>query len=261
MQHAKILVRYLKYLLHSKTKFGVHSPFLFDLITEVFQNKTYNKAYTRIESLKSALLQNHEIIEVTDYGAGSRVNPGNKRKISDIIKNSSKSAKYGRLLHRLVQYLQPEHVIEIGTSMGLSAAYMANAVPNATVFTIEGCPNIAAKAKSNFDTLGIKNIQLIRGTFEQKLPELLTRIDTLKFAFIDGNHQYVPTLSYFEQCAAKAVNDTCLVFDDIHWSTEMEMAWNKIRHNTKVTLTVDLFFMGIVFFRQELTKQDFVIRF
>lgn len=261
MKNGELFVRYLKYLIRSNSRFGVHSPFLYDLITDVFQDKNVYENYLLIEKLKSDLFKNDQIIEVKDYGAGSRLNSGNSRKISEISKNTSKPAKYGRLLYRLVKYYQPETVIEIGTSVGLSAAYMASANPKTQVYTIEGCPNISAVAKSNFKKLKLQNIELIQGTFDEQLPKLLDQLKKTEFVFIDGNHRYEPTLSYFEQCMANAVNDTCLVFDDIHWSGEMEAAWNEIRHNTKVTLSVDLFFMGIVFFKQELTKQDFVIRF
>ncbi len=261
MQNGKLVIRFLKYLLHSNTRFGVHSPFLYQLITEVFRDKTDYDEYHAIESLKSELLKDDRIIEVTDYGAGSRVDHDNRRKVSNITLHTAKPVKYGRLLHRLVRHLQPAHVIELGTSMGLSAAYMASANPEARVYTIEGCPNIARIAKQNFDRLQLQNIDLEVGTFEDKLPEVLNMTGQAEFVFIDGNHRYQPTISYFEQCLNRAVNDTCLIFDDIHWSDEMESAWEEIKHNRKVTLSVDLFFMGLVFVRKELTKQDFLIRF
>jgi len=261
MQNAKLLLRFLRYLLRSNSKFGVHSPFLYQLITEVFEDKTIYPAYQEVESLKAALLKNEQQIEVIDHGAGSRVDKGNLRSISRITKNTSKPTKYGRLLYRLVQYLKPDNVIELGTSMGLSAAYMAFARPESKIITIEGSPNIAKVAKKNFDDLNLPNVQLNQGTFDEILPKILRETGKTDFVFIDGNHRKAPTLNYFEQCLSRAVNDTCLVFDDIHWSEGMESAWEVIKHNRKVTLSVDLFFMGIIFFKEELTKQDFVIRF
>jgi predicted O-methyltransferase YrrM len=261
MQNARLAYRYLKYLLQSNTKYGVHPPFLFNLVTKVFEDKTYYPAYQSIEQLKTALLKNDQKIMVTDYGAGSRIDSGNERMISQITRHTSKSTKYGRLLFRLVRYLKPDNIIELGTSMGLSAAYMAEGNPQSKVYTIEGCPHIAQIAQSNFHKLKLQNINLITGTFEDQLSGLLEKTGTIQFVFIDGNHRKNPTMLYFEQCMERAVNDTCLVFDDIHWSEEMESAWKEIKYNRKVTLSVDLFFMGLVFLKKELTKQDFVIRF
>ncbi|MCB2221056.1 MAG: class I SAM-dependent methyltransferase [Bacteroidetes bacterium] len=261
MQNTQLAYRYLKYLLHSNTKYGVHPPFLFNLVTKVFEDRTEYPAYQIIEQLKTVLLKDDQKITVTDYGAGSRIDSGNERMISNITRHTSKPAKYGRLLFRLVRYLHPENIIELGTSMGLSTAYMALGHPQAKVYTIEGCPNISQIAQLNFHKLNLKNIDLITGTFEDQIPGLLEKIGKTQFVFIDGNHRKKPTLHYFEQCLESSVNDTCLVFDDIHWSKEMESAWKEIKYNRKVTLSVDLFFMGLVFMKKELTKQDFVIRF
>ncbi len=261
MKQVTILLKYLHFLRHSKTTFDVHSPFLFKLIEEVFNDKTYYDDYSKVEALKKRLLTSGEVIEVTDFGAGSKVMKENRRPVSRITKSSSKPAKYGRLLYRLSRYFKPAHSLELGTSMGLSAAYIALGNPATKLTTIEGCPNISKKALDNFHELELQNINLITGNFDDVLPDFLENSESLDFIFIDGNHRREPTLIYFEQCLKRAVNGTCMVFDDIHWSEEMEAAWNAIRKHSSVTLSVDLFFLGLIFLNTDLSKQDFIIRF
>jgi predicted O-methyltransferase YrrM len=145
--------------------------------------------------------------------------------------------------------------------MGISAAYLAMGNKNAILTTIEGCSNIAERAKLNIKSLGLQNIQIINGSFDEILPVFLHSIDRLDLAFIDGNHKEIPTINYFEQCLLKSVNTSCFIFDDIHWSKEMENAWSYIVKHEMVTLSIDLYSMGIVFFRKELSKQHFIIRF
>ena len=164
-------------------------------------------------------------------------------------------------MFRASRYFKPGTILEVGTAMGMSTAYLARGNPESKVTTIEGCPNISAYALDNFKALGINNIELINGNFNDKLPQYLDSIPQLDMAFIDGNHREDPTIHYFEQCAAKTVNTSCIIFDDIHWSEGMNNAWTHIVNHSSVTLSIDLFFMGIVFFRKELSKQHFVIRF
>jgi predicted O-methyltransferase YrrM len=239
----------------------VHSPFLFNLITNVFEDKIKYEDYEPIENLKQQLIHNKKEIEITDLGAGSKKGIGNKRTISQIAKHSSKPKDIGRLLYRLSSSLKPSNILELGTSFGLSTAYMALGNPASKITTIEGCPNISSIACNNFDHLNITNIKLCTGNFDDVLPGILETLPEINLGFIDGNHKKEPTIRYFEQCLAKTANDSCLIFDDIHWSDEMEQAWYTIIQNKKVTLSVDLFHIGLVFFKKELTKQDFVIRF
>ena len=261
MQKLAFLIKYIYYRLFSSTSYDVHPPFLFDLVIKVFEDKSVDERFLKIERLKQQLLKDKRSIKVTDLGAGSVSGRGKERKISYITRTSSQSKKYGRLLSRLVNYFQPNTVLELGTSLGLSGAYMAAGCLTSKIITIEGCPNISNIAKANFQSLGIQNITLINGNFDNELAGILNTVAQVDFIFIDGNHQKEPTIKYFEQCLTKAVNETVFVFDDIHWSTGMEEAWNSICNHPSVTLSVDLFFMGIIFIKKELTKQHFIIRF
>jgi predicted O-methyltransferase YrrM len=202
------------------------------------------------------------LIEVQDFGAGSTVIKTNCRRINAIAASSSKPIKFAQLFHRMVKAYQPQHIIELGTSFGISTAYMATAAPTAKQFSLEGAPAIAQIAQENFDQLGIKNIQLIKGDFTDTLPGVLQQVDKIDFAYVDGNHRQIPTLDYFNQLMAKSHENSVIIFDDIHWSAEMEAAWEIIKADERVKLSIDLFFVGIIFFKTEFkVKQDFKLKF
>jgi predicted O-methyltransferase YrrM len=261
MQKLNHFLQYLNFLSRSINKFDIHSPFLYDLITITFEDKTYYPDYEKIEIIKSKLLRDKQPIEITDFGAGSVKGYGNVSTIAQIAKYSSKPKKLGRLMYRIAKDIKPKTILELGTSFGLTTAYMALGNPESKITSMEGCPNISSVANNNFAELNINNINLITGNFDDILLDFLENTPQLDLVFIDGNHREEPTIKYFEQCLSKVVNDSCMIFDDIYWSDEMQNAWSYIKKNEAVTMSVDLFHMGIIFFRKELTKQNFVIRF
>ncbi len=260
---SKLIFNKLKYILFSKHKkgFGIHSPFLYDLITLVFNDKTNKIAYRKIDLLRKELLKSKEIINVTDIGAGSKLFKSTQRKISEIVRYSSVKKKHGELLYRISEFYKPKTILELGTSLGISCSYLSLGNPNAKIVTIEGCPQISKIAQNTFYLLGIKNVTLVNGKFDEILPLSFFDLHTLDLVFFDGNHTKPATLNYFKQCVNYSNNNSIFIFDDVHWSIEMEEAWNEIKKNKKVTLTVDIEQFGIVFFEKELQKQDFVIRY
>ena len=185
----------------------------------------------------------------------------NVRRIKDIAKYSAINKKFGEMMFRLVDYFKPQTILELGTSLGIGTSYLAMPNSKSQVYTIEACPETAKKASKNFKELKVENIKQIICNIDEKLPDVLSSINKLDFVYFDGNHQKDATLKYYKQCLQKSHNDTFFYFDDIHWSKGMEKAWKEIKANSEVTLTIDLFFSGIVFFRKELSKQDFVVRF
>jgi predicted O-methyltransferase YrrM len=253
----------IKYLLCSKHEkgFGIHSPFLFDLITLIFNDKSDKVAYRKIDLIRKELLESEKIITVTDFGAGSKVFESNQRKVSEITKYCTIKKKYGKLLYKLAAYYKPETILELGTSLGLATTYLALGNPDAKVVTIEGCSETSKIAQDTFILANANNITLVNGEFEEILPLTFFDLRTLGIVYFDGNHTKKATLNYFEQCIPFTNNNSLFIFDDIHWSDEMEEAWGEIKKNKNVTLTVDLFQLGLVYFHKELTKQDFVIRF
>jgi predicted O-methyltransferase YrrM len=253
---AKLALKYLGYFILAKNGkgHGVHSPFVFDFIVQVLNDKRHYYAYTEVEHLRKQLLNDERFLEIEDLGAGGRGAAPVMRRIREVARNMAKPARFGQLLFRMVNYYAPSSVLELGTSLGLTTAYLAHSP--APVVTIEGAGATAAQALRNFEALNLRNIRLLQGNFDELLPRLLETIGTPGFVFVDGNHRY------FNLLVAGATADTILVFDDIHWSTEMEAAWKQIRAHPAITLTIDLFFIGIVFFRKEIkVPQHFMIRF
>ncbi len=260
----QIATKYIRYYLSAGNGkgHGIHSPFVFDFIKNVLNDKRNFYAYNKVEHCRTLLSFNRQKIVVEDFGAGSVAGLHSERTIASIVKNAAKPKKLGQLLFRLVNYYQPANMVELGTSLGLSTAYLAMGNTLANVYSCEGAPAIAAEAKKNFEQLELKNIELLIGNFDEQLPVLLNRLEKVDLVFVDGNHRKIPTLRYFESLLQKSHNETILIFDDIHWSTEMEAAWAAIKKDPRVMLTIDLFFFGLVFFRQEFkVKQDFILRF
>ncbi len=260
-----IALKYLHYLLTARNGkgHGVHSPFVFDFITNVLNDKKSKTCYSKIESLRSELLKQTEEVDVVDFGAGSGVLKTKKRRIKDIASSSLKPRKYAQVLHRIVQYYQPANIIELGTSLGITSLYLAEGTPKCIVHTFEGDPSIGDIAQKNAQSLGANNIIHHIGEFEQSFnPFLESFTGHIDLAFIDGNHRKEPTIQYFNQLLPSLQNDSILIFDDIHWSAEMEEAWKAICASEKITLSIDLFFIGIVFVKSEFKeKQHFSIRF
>ena len=261
MNKLHTILNYLIYRLRSVNEHAIHSPFIFSLTKDVIYNKEAFYSYESIEHLRSQLIKSQELVKVLDLGAGSQKNNAQYRTISQIARNAAKPSKYAQLLFRLCDHFQPQTIIELGTSLGVSTAYLASANSKSWVHTIEGSPEIAQKAKQNFEQLGLKNIHQHTGNFDEVLPELLEQVPTPGLIFFDGNHRKEATLHYFELCLKKINNETIFIFDDIYWSKEMTEAWEEIKNHEAVTVTVDLFFIGIVFFRKEQKKQHFVIKF
>jgi predicted O-methyltransferase YrrM len=261
---AQLTKKYLHYYFTASNGkgHGIHSPYMFDFVTNVLNDKRHFYAYQTMEALRHQLCKDKTILEVEDFGAGSVTGKSKRRSVASIARTSVKSKKLSQLLFRVVHYYQPKTILELGTSLGISSAYMASANPNARVITIEGAVSVSKVATFYHQWLQLNNIEIITGRFEDKLPGILQSIDSIDFAFIDGNHRLEPTKDYFQQLLLKSTTHSIFIFDDIHWSSEMEEAWNFIRQHSSVTATIDLFFFGIVLFRPEFkSKQHFVIRF
>lgn len=256
-----MILDYLKYLFLAKNEHSLHSPFLFDFYLKILKDSQPESDFLAIEELRKKILSDEREIEITDLGAGSKLNQSNKRKIKDIARNSQKPAKLAQLFYRIIKYYNYQTVLDLGTSLGVTTAYLAKANPKGRVYTFEGCPNTAQIAKDNFIELGVRNVEVIVGDLNNTLQKQLGKIDKIDFAFFDANHRYEPTIEYFEKCLNRVHEDTCFIFDDIYWSDGMKKAWNYIRNHPQVSVSIDIFWVGIVFFRKKQPKQHFVLRF
>ena len=261
MKTLKLISRYLKYLLQAKGKHSAQSPFLYQFITKILEKKSKDNNCIKVEEFRKELCKSNEVIKITDFGAGSHVNKSSIRRVKDVAKNSAKNSKFGNLLYRIIQFYKPKNILELGTSLGISTLYLSLANKESNVFTFEGCPETTKFALANFQNFNSRNVSLILGDFKRTLEVNLEKIETLDFVFIDGNHQKEATIKYFELCLKYANNNTIFVFDDIHWSIGMEQAWDFIKAHKETKLSIDLFYLGIVFIKSELSKENYTIRY
>ena len=251
---------YLTFLWHSKNEHAVHSPFVFNLITKCFYNKQSKPEYKLLKTYRNILLQNRSTIEVSDFGAGSKVFKSTNRSILKIAKTAGTSYKRAELLFRITNYFQSAKILELGTSLGLATVALSLGNKNAKITSLEGCKNTMDVAKVNLDKICSPNVELIATEFGDFITETNLNSKIFDLIYFDGNHQKEATLDYFEQLLVTITNDTVWIFDDIHWSAAMEETWKIIQGHSKVTVTIDTYQWGFVFFRREQPKEHFIIR-
>jgi predicted O-methyltransferase YrrM len=250
-----------KFILHFLTAknshgFGVHSPYVFQFTNDVLYNRNRNARFTSIEKIRSNLKKNTNCLDIVDYGTGIK----QKKSIAEIAVKSVKPAKYGQLLYRLSEFIKSHSTLELGTSFGLTTSYLASSSSTSRVVSLEGSQQIVDIAKENFKILDIKNIQVVTGNIDQTLSKVLNEFDQLELVFVDANHKSKAVLTYFEMILSKVYTDSIVVIDDIYWSSDMEYAWKVIKEHPRVTSTIDLFQMGIVFFNSDLHKKHYKMR-
>ncbi|MCF8272784.1 MAG: class I SAM-dependent methyltransferase [Flavobacteriaceae bacterium] len=252
------IFQYFKFLYKSTNQHGVHSPFVYDLITKCFYDKTNYQAYKTISEYRKELKKNKTQIAVTDLGSGSQ-------KINSKIRCVSKMAKYAgtthfraKLIYRIVAYFKNENILELGTSLGIATQAMQLGNPKSHITTIEGCPNLLAFTKTIFLKNQVSNVNFVNADFQKALKTLNN--NSFDLVFFDGNHQKESTLQYFNALLPTIHNDSLFIFDDIYWSKEMTEAWEIIKQHPKVTVTINTFYWGFVFFRSEQIKEHFTIR-
>ena len=252
------IISFIKFLLKSSNQHGVHSPFVYDLVTKCFYDKTDFAEYEALNTYRSELLKNDNIITITDFGSGSKVFKSDKRAIKAIAKTSGTSLKNTQLLFRLIRYFQSASILELGTNLGIGTYALSLGNPEATITTIEGCAELLKVAQRQFSHRKTSNINTIQGDFKTEIQALEQK--KLDFIYFDGHHSKEATLTYFELLLPNANNDSVFIFDDIYWSKGMTEAWEIIKEHPQVTVTVDTFNWGIVFFRKEQVKEHFKIR-
>ncbi|MCA0131993.1 O-methyltransferase [Winogradskyella alexanderae] len=247
---------YLKFLKASKNQHGVHSPFIYNFVTKCLYDKTKYQEYQLIKAYRKSLLKNNNRITVTDFGSGSRYFRTNRRKIGAIAANSGTPLKKSKLLFRVVNYFKTQNILELGTSLGIATQAMATSKFVEKITSIEGCKNTFEFTKKSLSNCN--KIELINNQFDSYIPKIKASIFDL--IYFDGHHDKDATISYFEALLSRAKNDSLFIFDDIYWSQGMTEAWNHIKAHNSVTVTVDIFHFGFVFFRKEQTKEHFKIR-
>lgn len=244
----KFAIGYLIYLVNARSTSSVHSPFIFNWSRSILHDRKRNARWNEIESLRAHLLKDKRLI-------------GGGRSVSQIAKRAAKQPKYAQLLSRIAAFHHPLKVLELGTSLGISAAYISSALDDSAQFiTIEGNEEIASLANTNLESIG-SGANLRSGLFAEVLPNVLEELGRVDLVFFDGHHDYDATIEYFEMVLPYTHSNTVLIFDDINWSAGMQRAWKRIKAHERVTQTVDLYMLGIAFLREGVAEEHFVLRF
>lgn len=249
---------YLTYWLRKEDKFSLHSPLLFKTYGELFDFISSKKQVDLdIEECRNLLLNSLENIEVLDLGAGSKKLQSSKRAIADITKYSTSGRKISQLLQYFCGLTPAEKVIELGTCVGLNTKYLARATKG-QLTSFEGAAELARIASS---ILTESNIEIIVGNISKTLPKYLSTIEHVDFAFIDANHTFTNTLESFKSLLQKIRPSSIIAIGDIHWSNQMQSAWNEIIELPEVKLSLDFYEVGILFFESPGSKEHYVLDF
>lgn len=251
---------YLHHIVHAKGPHGVHSPYVFHLITKVLTQDKGFYVFDEIEKERKLLLHNETTIVVEDFGAGSRVMKNEERRICDIAQHALQSARHAQAIFRLVEHHKPNLILELGTCFGITTSYLAATSIEACVHSIEGATTICDIAANVFQHLGIKNINLHLGKFNETLPEVLNTMQRVDFVLMDGHHAYEPTLDYFNMMLPYMHEDSIVVLDDIHWSADMEKAWIELSRRPEITLSLDFFHFGVLYFKKNRVTEHFRLK-
>ncbi len=254
-------IDFIKHYLTAKTRHGTHSPFVYKLTDEVIYDFKFVSDYNFVEVTRKKLYSDDRTIEITNWDDESRINRSKNKKVRDIAKTRLKSPRLSQLLYRLAKYHKPSTIIEIGTCLGITTSYLSLACPDVDVITMEDSPQMAEIAAQNFRTSSLNSINLNIGSFDHLLPSIVADQGKVDFLSINGHHGNAATLGYFNWCLPYVHEGSVLILADIYDNNEMKEAWGVIKAHPQVTVTVDLFWIGLIYFKSDQAKEHFKIRF
>ncbi len=244
---------------------GIHSPYLFDFVHEVVFNSGKIKVPGMITREHRSLKKSRALIPPGTMGANPARDKNHEIAIHSFVKSSSVSEKYGALLYRITGWFKPEMIIELGTGLGISTIYLASGYTEAPLHSLEGINERAACAAELICRCGLEQVSIHRGEMDPGLEQLLLKMQGRNdfsgrfVAFMDANHRYEPTVNYLKLLLEISGNEAIIIMDDIYWSREMNRAWREVIKWPEVRISIDLFRMGILLLRKDLTKADFKI--
>ena len=249
---------WIRHIADAKGPHGVHSPFVYDLITNVLRSKKRNALYAAIEAERNRLKYCNDELEVIDYGVGSRLHAGSRRTVRSIARAALQPASHA---HALTLIASPSrNVLELGTSLGITTAHLAAALPHSAVYTIEGSDAIAEQARQVWHKLNLTTIESIVGDFDSVLNQVLNRMKTVDCLIIDGNHSGDACLRYLEMAIPFSNENTVVIIDDIYWSPSMTEAWMRLVDDDRFSLSLDFFDFGLLYFKRGRVKEHFVLK-
>lgn len=242
-------IQFLNHLVKSRRWDAFHSPYLFRLFTHCCNDTLTFPLVGAIESQRAAWKKSSEVFLRKDLGAGSVFHRKESTvKVSRIAKQALSFPFQCRFMSRLADFQQPSHILEFGTSLGIASAYLSAGAPDAIIHTVEGDPAIAHRAQQLHDQLSLKNITVHASSFNDFTTRFTSGEDEIDLLFLDGDHRLEPTLFSFQSLKSHFNDHTIVVVDDIYWSKDMQLCWQKLLGFPEVTQSVDCFHFGLLFF-------------
>ncbi len=249
---------YARYLAAGKSRWSVHSPFLYELIEEVIRKKSYDHKLDSLLQWQDSLRGNPGRLAWEELGAGKKVN---KKRIKRFYRQTLRPFSQYRILSGLVRFTKAREVLELGTGLGLSTLALAAGNDHVRVHSIEGNKALCDFVRIHSTPYHNGNIEFMHGRIGSTLALVLPKMKKVDLVFLDGNHRYHPSIRYYDLLRPYLHESSLLVLDDIHWSRGMEWAWEELSARPEVGLSVDLFHFGLLFFRQDLEKRHFILRY
>ncbi|MBC7450192.1 MAG: class I SAM-dependent methyltransferase [Cytophagales bacterium] len=254
------LFQFIKHYISGGNEHSIHSPFVYGIYTRIIQNHGL-PVYEIVDQHYFELIENEHFIENINPGAGTSMVSAKKIRVKQLARDSIKQLPWRQLICRLTHERDPKVIIELGTSFGVTTAYLALTCPDAKVYTFEANPVLAQLARTLFQESGIHNIEIIEGNIDHTLVPFLRSIGKVDVAYIDANHRFRPSIRYAEHLMDHVHEKSLLILDDLYWSYEMTKAWKGLCHKKKVTASIDLWQIGLMYFRKEQVKENFKLRF
>lgn len=245
----------------AQTRYGIHSPFMYEFVTKVLPHRSSPEG-AKIEAIRKELARSSEMLEITDFGAGygGKQESVIRKTMKEVVKSSARSRREGELLRRIMAFYRPEETIELGTNLGFSSLYLKSGFPETRLRSVEGARALVEQARRNFEKAGY-TADLRHQEFDAFLSQFSVHPQPVNLFFLDGNHRYEPTVKYCKIMMEYLGPNSIIILDDINWSEEMRAAWETVKEMEAVTVTADLFVMGIAFVKRNQAKEHFRLRF
>lgn len=250
---------YFWYFLTRVDHHSLHSPEAYRIYRFLRdQHRRHPKGIAAIEEVRKQHLGNKRYLEIIDYGAGSKRFVSNSRQICQIARISSSGLSYNLLYQGLCSLTPRNTVLELGTCLGITTAYMAR-VTVGRLYSFESSEALLGIAQNTLASY--PNVKLVLGNADNTFVEVLRSLSSVDFCLLDANHTYEATVRYAQTVWPLLHEESVLVISDIHWSKEMNRAWREIKQWPGVTLSMDFFECGVLFFRAGLSGENLTLYF
>jgi predicted O-methyltransferase YrrM len=226
-----ILYRKLRY----RKGYGVHSPFVYDLITKVIEEKMPYYAFEKIR----AGVQNFE------------PKPPKERICFH---------KYGALLFRLVNFFKCEFVLQVGSPEGIISLYPASAHSGCECLVLENDQTSFRKTKVLAEKAGLSNLQVECTDYLKRIEDLFRQNKRFDLIFINiPGYDNCPDI--LNLCISESKKECIFVVSGIRDNSKMKKLWKNIIQNHQVSVSIDLYSWGIFFLKNNIYKQHYKVYF